>query len=79
MAGTPNAGSNLLDRSTPPFTTFNFLVEIKVDAVSPNVCGGAFAECDGLEMTLEPKTIREGGATLGPCTSPGPSATVSWY
>jgi phage tail-like protein len=72
MAGTPNAGSNLLDRSTPPFTTFNFLVEIKVDAVSPNVCGGAFAECDGLEMTLEPKTIREGGRNFGPVYLAGP-------
>lgn len=25
------------------------------------LCGAAFAECDGLEMTVEVKTIREGG------------------
>jgi phage tail-like protein len=72
MANILNAVSNLLDRNTPPFTTFNFLVEIKVDGVSPSVCGGAFAECDGLEMTLEPKTIREGGRNFGPVHLAGP-------
>jgi phage tail-like protein len=30
------------------------------------VCSASFAECDGLEMTLEPKTIREGGRNTGP-------------
>jgi phage tail-like protein len=44
-----------------PFTGFNFAVEIDVDGVSPNVCSAAFQECDGLEMTREVKTIREGG------------------
>lgn len=52
-----------------PFTAFNFVVLISVDGVTDNngqVCAGAFAECDGLEMTLEPKTIREGGRNTGP-------------
>jgi phage tail-like protein len=44
-----------------PFSAFNFAVEINVDGVSPKVCSAAFAECDGLEMTMEVKTIREGG------------------
>jgi phage tail-like protein len=44
-----------------PFTAFNFAVEIHVDGVSPHVCNAAFAECDGLEMTMDIKTIREGG------------------
>src|SRR2546421_11413878 len=44
-----------------PFTAFNFAVEIDVDGVSPNVCSAAFSDCDGLEMTREIKTIREGG------------------
>lgn len=44
-----------------PFTSFNFAVEIDVQGVSPKVCNAAFAECDGLEMTMEVKTIREGG------------------
>jgi phage tail-like protein len=44
-----------------PFGTFNFAVEIKLDPVAQRVCDAAFSECDGLEMTMEVKTIREGG------------------
>jgi phage tail-like protein len=44
-----------------PYTTFNFAIEIAVDTVSKRVCGAAFSDCDGLEMTMEAKTIREGG------------------
>ena len=39
---------------------FNFSVEITVADEKP-VCGVAFAECDGLELSQEVKTIREGG------------------
>jgi phage tail-like protein len=46
---------------TYPFTAFNFAVEIKVPGVAEEVCGAAFAECDGMEMTMDVKTIREGG------------------
>lgn len=45
----------------PPFTAFNFAVEIRVPGVAEQVCGAAFAECDGMEMTMDVKTIREGG------------------
>src|SRR5216683_396994 len=44
-----------------PFTAFNFAVEINVPGVSPQVCSAAFSECDGLDMSMEVKTIREGG------------------
>ena len=44
-----------------PFVAFNFAVEVRVDGVAMQVCDAAFAECDGLEMTMEVKTIREGG------------------
>lgn len=44
-----------------PFTAFNFAVEIRVPGVSPKACNAAFSECDGLETTMEVKTIREGG------------------
>lgn len=44
-----------------PFTTFNFAVEISVPGISSEICHAAFQECDGLEMTMEVKTIREGG------------------
>ena len=49
-----------------PFTTFRFSVEIDVDGVSNQVCAAAFSDVDGLEMTIEPKTIREGGNNTGP-------------
>jgi|ERR1700682_5268828 len=44
-----------------PFTAFNFAVEIRVEGVAAQVCEAAFSECDGLEMSMEVKTIREGG------------------
>jgi phage tail-like protein len=44
-----------------PFTSFSFAVEIRVPGVSTKVCNAAFAECDGLEVTMDVKSIREGG------------------
>lgn len=45
-----------------PFTNFNFAVEIYRGEEGSPLVNAAFAECDGLEMSLEVKTIREGGA-----------------
>src|SRR5262245_15785552 len=45
-----------------PFTAFNFAVEINRGEEGRPLANAAFAECDGLEMTMEVKTIREGGA-----------------
>lgn len=44
-----------------PFTAFNFAVEIYRGEEGAPLVQAAFAECDGLEMTHEVKTIREGG------------------
>jgi phage tail-like protein len=44
-----------------PFTAFNFKVELEIPDLPNPLCSAAFSECDGLEMTMEPKTIREGG------------------
>ncbi len=55
-----------------PFTAFNFHVEITVEGIAEQVCDAEFSECDGLEMTLEPKTIREGGRNSGPVHMTGP-------
>ncbi len=61
--------------STLPFTAFNFAVEIvRGDAAAPLV-DAAFAECDGLEMGMEVKTLREGGANHRQVRLAGP-ATV---
>jgi phage tail-like protein len=43
-----------------PFTAFNFAIEITVNDRAP-ACNAAFSECDGLEISQEIKTIREGG------------------
>jgi phage tail-like protein len=32
---------------------------------APELCRGAFSECSGLEATMEPKVIREGGRNYG--------------
>lgn len=44
-----------------PFSGFNFTVSIVPDGASAPLCEASFAECDGLEMNLDVKTIREGG------------------
>lgn len=49
-----------------PFTVFNFEVLLRVGnaaalGLANPLCDAGFAECDGLEMTMEPKTWREGG------------------
>lgn len=44
-----------------PYSAFNFEVRIYPDGQSTKLCGGAFAECDGLDLSLEVKTIRQGG------------------
>ena len=44
-----------------PFTTFNFLVVLELPGEEGTICDSAFSDCSGLEMTLAPKSIREGG------------------
>lgn len=49
-----------------PFNTFNFHVQLNIpnaaalELASP-LCDMEFSELDGLEMSMEPKTVREGG------------------
>lgn len=45
----------------PPFAAFNFEVAIRREDEPAPLCNAAFAECDGLEQTMEVKTVREGG------------------
>lgn len=44
-----------------PFMNFNFSIEINRGDDAKPLANAAFAECDGLEMNMEVKTIREGG------------------
>jgi phage tail-like protein len=55
-----------------PLHVFKFEVDFFTDSLSSGgsntqfqVCSGSFAECTGLEATMEPKTIKEGGRNYG--------------
>jgi phage tail-like protein len=49
-----------------PFTGFNFSVEINRGQDGKPLAAAEFSDCDGLEMTMDVKTIREGGANDRP-------------
>lgn len=62
-----------------PLHVFRFRVEFAEDRVDDSgswepveLCSGAFAECSGLEATMEPKVINEGGRNYGPAQRAGP-------
>ena len=60
-----------------PFTAFRFDVQLIVQnhssvGLTKPLCGALFAECDGLEMSMEPKTVKEGGNNLEQIHLPGP-------
>src|SRR3954469_14370327 len=57
---------------TVPFTTFNFQVLIEMEGSSQPVCQAEFSDCDGLEMTMTPKTLREGGSNSRQIQLTGP-------
>lgn len=45
-----------------PFSAFNFKVRLTLEGESTPICEGAFSEVSGLELSLTPQTIRQGGA-----------------
>lgn len=72
--------TDLLGTSGPgpeqsPFSAFNFEVQIRLsgkDASAQPFVHAAFAECDGLEVTMEPKVVRSGGEPGRQHRLPGP-------
>jgi phage tail-like protein len=55
-----------------PLHVFRFHVDFFTDSLANTssheqfpVCSGSFAECTGLEATMEPKVIKEGGRNYG--------------
>jgi phage tail-like protein len=67
-----------------PLHVFNFVVTFREEGLDPNqaqppsapdaglgLCSGAFSECSGLEATMEPAVIREGGRNYGDLQRPG--------
>jgi phage tail-like protein len=66
------------DPTIIPLHVFRFHVDFFSDSLVDSddsepveVCSGAFAECTGLEATMEPKTIKEGGRNYGPAQRAG--------
>lgn len=67
------------ERHQPPLHVFRFQVDIQVEPITDSseesarkfICGGAFSECTGLEATMEPKVINEGGRNYGPAQRAG--------
>jgi phage tail-like protein len=55
-----------------PFSAFNFSVEINVPAIGTKLYNAAFSDCDGLDMTMDVKTIREGGNNTQQIRMAGP-------
>jgi phage tail-like protein len=58
--------------SLTPLHVFKFQVDFFTDSLTDDasheqfqVCSGSFAECTGLEATMEVKTIKEGGRNYG--------------
>jgi phage tail-like protein len=62
-----------------PVGVFRFHVDFRQDPLGSEnegqpvpVCSGAFSDCTGLEATMEPKVIKEGGRNYGPHQRAGP-------
>lgn len=56
----------------PPLNVFRFQLDFRTDSVNKSgqpenvsLCQGAFTDCTGLEATMDPKAIREGGLNYG--------------
>jgi phage tail-like protein len=54
-----------------PLQVFRFEISFKRAGSDVAVCSGAFAECSGLEATMEPKVIKSGGENYGAYQRPG--------
>lgn len=66
------------ENELPPLHVFHFQVDFEEDPLTGDgsapvsLCSGAFAECTGLEATMETKVIKEGGRNYGPAQRAGP-------
>lgn len=68
------------DNDLTPLHVFRFQVDFAEDrlasgggdgAASVTLCSGSFSDCTGLEATMEPKVIKEGGRNYGPAQRAG--------
>lgn len=63
-----------MPESRAPFTSFNFEVHVQVPGMTAPLCKAAFSECDGVEVSFDVKTIREGGNNARQIRLNGPAA-----
>ena len=78
---------DLAENRLAPLHVFNFHVRFKrdtllgpppPDAPELTLCSGAFAECTGLEATIEPKLIKVGGANTVVIGFTSGAAVLTW-
>lgn len=62
------------DKRVYPFSAFNFEIQIRKEGETTALCNAAFSECDGLEITMEVKSIRQGGENQRQIRFAGPAA-----
>jgi phage tail-like protein len=65
------------ENTLAPLHVFRFHVDFHEHPGYPKIgrtplCSGSFAECTGLEATMEPKVIKEGGRNYGALQRSGP-------
>jgi phage tail-like protein len=70
--------NDVKENSLYPLHVFRFHVEFQTDSLTTGggdnipLCDGAFSECTGLEASMEPKVIKEGGRNYGDAQRSGP-------
>jgi len=70
--------ANIPENQLYPMHVFAFQVDFEKDPLKGSgnspvpLCSGAFSECTGLEATMEPKVIKEGGRNWGVIQRSGP-------
>ena len=72
VGGARGGGAGQPDAKHTPLVPFRFELRFMESGQSVAMCQGAFAECSGLEATLEPKAIRAGGIARGMVQRAGP-------
>ncbi len=65
--------------TTGPFVAFRFQVSLTGSNLPAGLgpgplCSGSFSEASGIEATMSPRAIREGGRNFGQIQRPGPTA-----
>lgn len=58
-------GKDLPENLLAPLIPFRFELRFRQSGSDVPICSGAFAECSGLEATMEPKVIKAGGVNYG--------------